>query len=125
MIFDKDRKPTPPGEWEVDSNGKRFRFDGRCIEYEPTIQTSAGTLTRQQLEAMHAREKGKPTSAPIQGPSFKTCPLKTGMHSNCTKADCAWYTPEGCAMRCPHPAAGKKCPYKNTACANDCAMRAE
>ncbi len=124
MIIDKDREPTPPGEWEVDSDGKRFRFDGRCIEYEPTITTANGTLTRCQLAEMNAR-KEKPGRSPVEEPPAKSCPFKTGMRANCIKDDCAWYTAAGCAMNCPHPAAGRKCPYKHTICVYDCALRAE
>lgn len=125
MIFDKDRKPTPPGEWEVDSDGKRFRYDGRCVEYEPTILTSNGTLTQQQLADMNARKKTEPAFVPTSELPVKSCPFKTGLRSNCTMGDCAWYTSEGCAQKCPRPAAGKKCPYKNTACTYNCALRAE
>lgn len=123
MIIKPGREPTPPGEWEVDSDGKRFRFDGRCIEYEPTIQTSAGTVTLQQLKDMQAREKDKPAYVPESKPPAKSCPLETGMHSNCKMDACAWFVEGRCAQKCPHPAAGKKCPYKGTNCTNSCAMR--
>lgn len=124
-MIDIDRQPTPPGEWEVDSSGRRFRYDGRCIEYEPTITTSHGTVTQRQLAAMNAREKEKPTFIPPKFQPVKICPFKTGMRANCDKEACAWFTDVGCAQKCPHPAAGKKCPYKHTACAYDCALRAE
>ncbi len=116
---------SSPGEWEVDGNGKRFRFDGRCIEYEPTVITTCGTITQRQLDDLNARkkEKQKPVYKPPE-PS-KTCPLKSGMYANCDKEACAWYTATGCAQTCPHPATGKKCPYKHTACTYDCALRKE
>lgn len=122
MIIDKDRKPTPPGEWEVDSNGKRFRYDGRCIEYEQTITTSCGTVTRSQLEAMNAREKPAFTP-PAWGPPAKICPFKDGAQRFCGKGDCAWYVEGKCAAKCPSPNTGKKCPHTNTNCVNNCALR--
>lgn len=125
MIIDKDRKPTPPGEWEIDSGGKRFRYNGRCIEYEPRITTTHGTLTVNQLHQMNRREEEKSVFTPAVFPTVKRCPLKDGMSSNCDKDACAWYTSEGCSMKCPHPAAGRKCPYTHTACTHDCVMRAE
>ena len=125
MIIDKDRKPTPLGEWEIDSDGRRFRYDGRCIEYESTITTSHGTLTMNQLRQMNERETEKPALSPAKFPSVKHCPLKTGAHTACDGGGCAWFTSEGCSMKCPHPAAGKKCPYTHTTCTNNCALREE
>ena len=125
MSFGADREPTPPGEWETDSSGKRFRYDGRCIEYEQKIITSNGTLTQWQIADMSAREKQKPAFTYVEAPPPKRCPFKSGANTACSKEDCAWYTPEGCAMKCPHPAAGRKCPYKHTACTYDCALRDE
>lgn len=117
--------PPEPGEWEVDSSGKRFRRVGGCIEYEPTILTSHGTLTQRQLAEMNARAKDKPSFVPVQTEPPKDCPFKRGVHTNCDKEACAWYTGDRCAEKCPHPAPGKKCPYKNTACADDCALKGE
>lgn len=126
MIIGKGREPTPPGEWEIDRDGRRFRYDGRCIEYEPTITTSFGTLTQRQLHEMNAREKKEEqTFVPARLQPTQSCPFKTGACSNCTEGDCAWYTSEGCAMKCPHPAAGKKCPYTHIKCADDCAMKGD
>lgn len=118
-------QPTPPGEWEVDSNGKRFRFDGRCIEYEPLIITNHRTLTQRQLAAMNAREKDKPAFTFTPPAPSKTCPFKGDGTFLCDKEACAWFTEGGCAQTCPHPAASKKCPYKHTACDYDCALRPE
>lgn len=117
------KRETPEyGPWEVDSNGKRFRRLGNCIEYEPTISTTFGDLTQRQLAEMNARAKDKPPFVPIQTEPTKYCPFKSGVHTNCDKEACAWYTEDGCAKKCPHPAPGKKCPYTKTSCANDCAL---
>lgn len=116
----------PSDEWQTDANGKRFRYDGRCIEYEPTITTTHGTITQRQLHDMNAREKAKSASfTPPAFPSVKRCPFKTGMQTSCDGEACAWHTEGRCAQTCPHPAAGKKCPYKHTACVYDCALRPE
>ena len=123
MIIGKDRQPTPPGEWEVDENGRRFRYDGRCIEYETQVFTSHGTLTQRQLDAMNAREKEKPAFTYTPTPPPKSCPLKGGPGFLCSKEDCAWYTETGCAQTCPHPAAGRKCPHTNAKCTYTCALR--
>lgn len=123
-MIDIDRQPTPPGEWETDEYGRRFRYDGRCIEYEPIITTSHGTVTMKQLASMNAREKGKAVTPPAFEPT-KYCPFKTGVSTRCTKDDCAWFTEGKCAQSCPHPATGKKCPHNNTACKNDCALQSE
>lgn len=114
-----------PGEWQRDSSGKRFRRVGRCIEYEPTILTSHGTLTQAQLSDMNARAKDKPPFVPIQAEPPRDCPFKGGAHTDCDKEACAWYTGDGCVKKCPHPETGKKCPYKRTACTADCALRSE
>ena len=125
MIIDNNRKPTPPGEWEIDTaSGRRYRFDGRVCEYEPTILTSNGTLTEQQLHQMNAAKKNQTFTPAVPEPS-KNCPFKSGMQPKCDGEACAWYTATGCAQVCPHPAAGKKCPYKHAACAYDCALRPE
>lgn len=117
--------PPEPGEWEVDSNGKRFRRVGGCIEYEPTILTSHGTLTQRQLAEMNARAKDKPPFVPVQTEPPKDCPFSGGIDTKCTKTACAWYVEGKCAQICPHPETGKKCPHKRTACTADCALRAE
>lgn len=95
-------------------------------EFEEKILTSTGWVTRTQLEQMNA-EKMKKAPAAEWGPPSKRCPLKDGATRTCQKGGCAWYNEaEGCCyMTCPHPAAGRKCPYTNAACTYDCAMRTE
>lgn len=116
-------QPKSPGEgWEVDSNGKRFYFDGRCIVYETTVTTTHGILTQEQIDSGGTRRKEKPAFVAAEVPPAKYCPFKTGVRTNCDGEACAWYTETGCAQTCPHPTVGRKCPYKRTACTYDCAL---
>lgn len=111
-------------EWETDSDGKRFRRVGNTVEYEPTILTTYGVLTQRQLADMNAR-KSKPDFTNSEIPRAKFCPFKTGMRKDCDQDSCAWFTVSGCAKRCPHPAAKRKCPYTHIACTYNCALRGE
>jgi len=85
-------------------------------------------MTREQLEALNkqrreieaearAKELGEDRARAAAG----NCPLATGMNTLCKLDACAWYTGGGCALTCPHPAPGKRCPYTKSACADDCA----
>lgn len=114
---------TRPGEWKTDDCGRSYQYDGYCVEFEPKITTSHGTLTRRQLDALNAREKAKPAPTAVKFPSSKSCPFRTGMNKDCRREACAWFDGTGCAQSCPHPATGKKCPHNNYNCTNECALR--
>lgn len=118
------KKETHPTAATVERAGRETACGAR-FPHEPTILTSHGTLTQRQLAEMNARAKDKPPFVPVQTEPPKDCPFKGGVHTNCDKEACAWYTGGRCAKKCPHPALGKKCPYKNTACADDCALKGE
>lgn len=114
----------PSDEWQTGADGRRFHFDGRCVEYEPKIMTSTGTLTEEQLHRMNAAKESR-TFTPAPSEPSKRCPFKTGARKDCGKDDCAWWSGGKCAQSCPHPAAGRKCPHKGTVCTYDCALRSD
>jgi len=100
----------------------------KIVEHEPIIITTAGAMTQAQLDAFNkerrefeAEARAKELSRDQERTAEGSCPLSTGVDTRCRMDKCAWYTGEGCAQVCPHPAQGKRCPYSKVACAADCA----
>lgn len=97
----------------IDAHGKRYREVGRgCIEYAPTIVTSAGEVPMGTVIYKKMQEE-----PPAQR---KDCPFQGGLYPRCTE-DCSFYENGKCK---PGTAtAGKRCPLPaHLTCGNTCAM---
>lgn len=125
-----------PGEWQYDSLGRKYRKIGKgCIEYAPTIQTTAGTVYLDELEEHNKRRK-EHTEKRIQeareaiknAKTERDCPFKLGkavMHKSCDKS-CVFYEDTSCVLASTDskPIENIKdsyCPIART-CTDKCAM---
>ena len=125
----KEKKPEV-GAWETDELGRRFRRIGNCIEYEPTITTSNGTVRASALashnEAM--AKVGLNAEATAEKPTSTICPFKRGMSNRCDGERCAMYM-DGCALRKlatglhAKETRGQRCPFLvGGACIQKCEL---
>lgn len=97
----------------IDKHGKRYREVGQgCIEYAPTIVTSAGEVPAGTVIYKKMQEE-----PPAQR---KDCPFQGGLYPRCTE-DCSFYANGKCK---PGTAtAGKRCPLPaHLTCGDTCAM---
>lgn len=107
----------PPGPWEIDENGRRFRRVGHgCIEYPMQITTSYGTFDADNMPAPPKEIE------PPHPKSWGKCPFV----SKCT-SQCALYGETGCALVTGEGAnTGKHCPFGDRqnifSCTKDCAL---
>ena len=107
----------PPGPWEIDENGRRFRRVGPgCIEYPMQITTSYGTFDVDNLPAPPKEIE------PPRHKSWGACPFV----SKCTPL-CALYGETGCGLVTGEGSTtGKRCPIgdKQTlfVCKEGCAL---
>ena len=133
------KEEPEPGEWKTDENGKRYRECGHgVIEYEPTINTTAGTMTLSQHKAWIEAQKQKKEKTPEEIhkeldelANRKTCPFSdTGLL--CIE-NCAFRVDYACALAViaetlpPLPqkemTSGKdRCPITRYTCSSDCAL---
>lgn len=102
----KPREEPVPGEWKYDSLGRKYREIGKgCIEYAPTIQTTAGTVYLDELEEHNKRRK-EHTEKRIQeareavkkADTRRDCPFKLAkavIHKSCDKS-CVFYEDTAC-----------------------------
>lgn len=61
----------PPGPWEIDENGRRFRRVGHgCIEYPMQITTSYGTFDADNMPAPPKRSNRPTPKAGANAPLF-------------------------------------------------------
>lgn len=108
--FDARRKPQEEpevGEWQYDSNGKKFRKVGHTIEYAMTINTAhAGTVYADELPEVQKRMKEqeekqrKEAQEAAKKKPDKDCPFKVakgGMHCRCDQ-DCAFFEDAACII---------------------------
>ncbi len=110
-------------DWKTDSNGKRYRdivqFGINVREYEPTITTTEGTFTEEQLKTL------KRDPVPLPKAINKRCPFRSGITVNCYGDDCALYK-NGCTLarirKSGNDTNGKRCPFTGSGCAKDCAL---
>ena len=105
--------------WQTDANGQRFRWDGKIKEYMPTIRTTAGTLTAEQLAAYNAQQHQQTTQEQATG---RVCPIKNGIDCACIAA-CALFD-GGCRIarrKAKYGTDGRKCPVQPSQnCRVDC-----
>lgn len=118
-------KEYEAGEWQTETNQwggtRRFRMVGGVKEYEGTIMTRYGEVTRSQLEAINKREaekKKEPKKEPAPKES-KYCPFKSGNRSLCRK-DCSFWSESGCMQS--SDTKGKKCPISLYICDSSCKL---
>ena len=129
-----------PGEWKTDKFGKRYReVVHGVIEYEETVMTTAGEMTRQQLEAFHARRKAD-EKAPAEMIAEHEQLERLGDRRICPFSDLGHKCLENCGFRVDSACAvsviaeklpplppeemtsGKsRCPMKRYTCDPDCA----
>ena len=98
----------------IDEHGKRYREVGRgCIEYAPTLVTSAGEVPIGTVIYKKMREE-----PPAQR---KDCPFQGGLYPQCKEDDCAFF--KGGKCRPGAAQAGRHCPFPaHLACGDNCAM---
>ena len=97
----------------IDARGKRYREVGRgCIEYAPTLVTSAGEVPIGTVIYKKMQEE-----PPAQR---KDCPFQGGLYPRCTE-DCSFYKNGKCKPGTAQ--AGKRCPLPaHLICGDTCAM---
>ena len=97
----------------IDERGKRYREVGRgCIEYAPTIVTSAGEVPAGTV--IHKRMQEEPTA------QRKDCPFKGGIYPRCTD-DCTFLVGDMCKPGTAQ--SGKRCPLPaRLTCGDSCMM---
>lgn len=99
----------------IDEHGKRYREVGRgCIEYAPTITTTAGEVPAGTVITKPASQK----PPVIQS---KNCPFKGDLYARCTE-NCAFFAADsGCNLG--EAQAGKRCPLPaRLTCGDSCMM---
>lgn len=109
------------GEWEVGSDGRRFRRIGNCIEHEPeitlggvSVPVSMADQYRQRLKESEERARQKEL---MEKKSLGSCPFKRGLKCS---MQCAFYSDLGC-MKSPETK-GRSCPISGYKCAEDCML---
>ena len=136
--FDTRRKPqeeTEVGEWQYDSNGKKFRKVGNVIEYAMTINTAnAGTVYADDLPKTNkklkeqAEQRLKKSNEALKKKPDKNCPFKVakgGANVLCDE-NCSFYEDEACiitktASQPKEDTKDKYCPIARV-CNENCAM---
>lgn len=129
-----------PGEWKTDKFGQRYREVGPyMIEYEDTIHTTHGAMTRSQLDAFNANLKANAKTpaeriaeqkAKEQPEDKRICPFS--QNNNKCNRDCAFHLNGACSIAViaeklpPLPpeemTSGKdRCPINHYKCSPDCA----
>ena len=107
---------------ETDSQGRRFRRVGDCIEYEPVIMTTRGSLTQTQLQT--AQKTAPEKIVTVKRQPEKTCPFKSQYNLKCDRG-CQWYSGSECLLRSQESSSDtalKKCPVSHRTCLPDCVM---
>lgn len=97
-----------------DAHGKRYREVGRgCIEYAPTLVTSAGEVPIGTV--IYKKMQEEPT---VQR---KDCPFSGSLYPKCKEDDCVFF--KGGKCRPGMAAAGKLCPLPaRLTCGDACAV---
>lgn len=124
------KEQAAPTGWQEEKSPfggvRRFRMMGNIKEYEETITTSFGTVTRSQLEDMQKGEKErKPECKNLEEKLKKNCPFRNGINSRCID-NCAMYSPDGCTLirsfegKAHRETAGKYCPISSRSCGDMC-----
>lgn len=129
-----------PGEWKTDNTGQRYREVGPgMIEYEETIYTTSGHMTKRQLEEANEKKKSNakpPAELKAEQEELETlgdkriCPL-SGNGNKCRR-ECAFRLDGACSVAViaeripPLPSeemtSGKDhCPITRHTCFHDCA----
>lgn len=125
-------RPEPePGEWktETDKYGavRRYRITGGIKEYEAEIITTHGTMGKTQLDTYnHTAHPDTKTHLDREEPA-KSCPLLSGMKTDCTREKCAAYFGGGCTLsrgKAGRDTRGLQCPISkyHYPCREDCAL---
>lgn len=98
----------------IDAHGKRYREVGRgCIEYAPTLVTSAGEVPIGTVIYKKMQEE-----PPAQR---KDCPFQGGLYPQCKEDDCAFFKGGKCKPGTAQ--AGKHCPLPaHLTCSDSCMM---
>lgn len=98
----------------IDAHGKRYREVGRgCIEYAPTLVTSAGEVPIGTVIYKKMREE-----PPAQR---KDCPFQGGLYPQCKEDDCAFFKGGKCKPGTAQ--AGKLCPLPaRLTCGDSCSV---
>ena len=122
------------GEWQVDPRtGRRFRKIGDFgVEWEPVVYSSVGFLTQSELTA-HNERKGAERENGGREPEKpkRHCPLRSGMKTECTGAECALFVDGQCSIGAQfsgvptHSTADKACPFDRHGgrCRPNCVLR--
>lgn len=111
-------KDIEVSEWEIDKSGRRYRRIGNCVEYEPTILTTAGTMTESQRKkfAEGAKNKKGLVALPEQKKP-KLCPFRG--FKGC-RSDCILFSGDGCSMGESVNPSGRYCPVVRKNCVHEC-----
>lgn len=98
----------------IDAHGKRYREVGRgCIEYAPTLVTSAGEVPIGTVIYKKMQEE-----PPAQR---KDCPFQGGLYPQCKEDDCAFFKGGKCKPGAAQ--AGRRCPFPaHLTCGDTCTM---
>lgn len=125
-------RPEPkPGKWQTEVNRyggvRRYRIVGGVKEYEMDVMTTHGTLTQSQLDTYNNdTHRDKKTHLETE-PAKKSCPLLSGMKTDCTREKCAAYFGGGCTLsrgKAGRDTRGLQCPVSkyHYPCREDCAL---
>lgn len=117
------------GEWQYDSNGRRYRIDeAGCIEYAMILQTTSGAVYADEIEKHNKRlaESKKRQEPAKDSQIMKVCPFKAGRIRCQCDSGCAFYGDTSCRLSMPdvvphEDTEGMLCPIARQ-CTKDCAM---
>ena len=106
------------GEWQVDKDGRRFRYVGEhCKEYEQEITTTFGKYPVGHVPTPEKADRDYTWLDKRE--DVKTCPFK---RRNRCREDCVFRYGNGCGIG--HGVVGKSgiCPFSGVSCDNGCAL---
>lgn len=111
-------------DWLTDSNGKKYRTDGRVKEYEMIIQTSYGMIPESMLKETNLKQmKDKMFEATRAFEASKqkkvTCPLRDMLECN---KECVFFNGGKCVYGTKQAKAAGFCPLSRRTCNENCAM---
>ena len=124
------REKPEQGEWQTDSNGKRYRMVGNYKEYEMEINGMPQSIFLASQKAQKERDKARYAQEQIKAAERaaqrRYCPYRDGMYTDCIRENCALFA-DGCTLARLTPSmdtVGLQCPFSRyrQKCRKDCAM---
>jgi len=118
-------------EWQVDSNGQKYRMNGFIREYEMKVRIDGIDIPESQVEDYNRRKQAaqKKRFERQRVEHNRHCPFRDGVNTDCVQDKCALYQ-DGCMLgeladELPRKETeGRQCPFNkyHSNCRKDCAL---